>query len=313
MAATGLGYRNVVGRFYARLEELNALSWADPLSILVDSDQPIETYKWLGQTPAMREWIGGRAAKGLRENGITIENKTFESTMDISVDDLRRDKTGQINVRIDELAGRVGEHWHKLLTTLILNGTSANCYDGQYFFDDDHSEGDSGTQKNLLTATEVSALNISTTTAPTDAEFIAAIRDVIGYMLQYKDDQGEPMNANARSWLIMVPWNLWGAATAAVNNLLVGTNSTNLIASMIQKGVLSIDVISNPRLSSTASAVWYMFRTDASAKPLIRQQELFETGTEDQSFTNNRILFGVKALRNVGYGYWQYAAHCTFS
>jgi phage major head subunit gpT-like protein len=112
---SGLSSRAIIGRFYHTLEATMGKDWVSKVAMLFQSDQESETYKWLGFTPALREWLGGRNAKGLRENGITIANKTFESTLEISVDDLRRDKTGQIIVRIDELADRVVEHWANVL------------------------------------------------------------------------------------------------------------------------------------------------------------------------------------------------------
>ena len=50
----------------------------------------------------------------------------------------------------------------------FINGEATVCYDGQYFFDTDHVEGDSGTQSNDLSV-DISALACSvhgTTTAP---------------------------------------------------------------------------------------------------------------------------------------------------
>lgn len=316
MGASGLGFRNVIGQFYARLEPLVADSWANRLSMYIKSDQESETYKWLGMVPGMREWVGGRAAKGFRENGITIAQRRFETTLDLDVDELRRDKTGQINVRIAELAGRVSEHWGELLSALIVAGTTGDCYDGQDFFDASHSESESGTQINLLTASQVTTLNIGTATAPTEDEMAKAIFGVIAYMMGYKDDQGKYMNANARAFTVMVPLNLWEATEGALASRLIASGTgarTNTLADMVSRGKLSIDVVMNPRLASSASAVFHVFRTDAPAKPFIMQEELFETGSKDESFTNNRILVGVKALRNVGYGYWQYATHCTLS
>lgn len=146
MSAQGLSSRAIIGEFYARLEAATGMSWISQLSMLFASDQASETYKWLGQAPVMREWIGGRHAKGFRENGLTIANKTFEATLEVSVDDLRRDKTGQVMVRIAELAGRTVSHDAGLLSTLILNGATAVCYDGQYFFDTDHPVGAPGSQ-----------------------------------------------------------------------------------------------------------------------------------------------------------------------
>src|SRR3972149_253695 len=185
MGAAGLGSRAIIGKFFAALEAAAGASWVRRIAMMMNSDQESETYKWLGMVPALREWIGGRQAKGFRENGVTIINKTWESTLEILVDWIRRDKTGQIAVRIAELAKRAVEHDAKLLSTIIANGTGSTnglCYDGQYFFDDDHSEGDSGTQKNLLTATEVPTLNVTTAAAPTPAEAAKALLGVIADM-----------------------------------------------------------------------------------------------------------------------------------
>jgi phage major head subunit gpT-like protein len=38
----------------------------------------------------MRNWVGGRQAKGFTTNGLTIENKHFEATLEIPLVDLRR-------------------------------------------------------------------------------------------------------------------------------------------------------------------------------------------------------------------------------
>ena len=90
MGAKSLSSRAIIGEFYATLEQDLGNSWINSLSNYFPSDQEAETYKWLGQTPAMREWIGGRQAKGLTDNGITIANKDFEATLEIMVKDLRR-------------------------------------------------------------------------------------------------------------------------------------------------------------------------------------------------------------------------------
>jgi phage major head subunit gpT-like protein len=133
MSAKGLGSRAIIGEYYKTLEQSEGQSWLRAVSMLFTSDQDSETYKWLGQTPAMREWVGGRQAKGFRENGITIINKHYEATMEVLLRELRRDKTGQVLVRVQEMARRTNAHWASLLSTLIINAESTACYDGQYF------------------------------------------------------------------------------------------------------------------------------------------------------------------------------------
>ena len=316
MGAQGLGSRGIIGKFFVALQQYTGLSWIDLVSVLFDSDQESETYKWLGQSPVMREWIGGRQAKGFRENGITIVNKKFEATMDMPVDWIRRDKTGQIQVRINEMAQRAVGHYGKLLSTLIANGTgltSGLCYDGQYFFDIDHSEGESGTQLNLLAAAQVPALTVVAPTTPTVAEAIKAILGVIAYMLGYKDDQGEPMNSEAKNFLVMTSVTLWPYLVHAV--LGEDADGSNVLKELKKQG-FTVSVAANPRLTYTTQFV--TIRTDAPAKALIRQEEEKLTvgakaeGSEYE-FDNDAHQYGIKAIRNVGYGYWQYAAHATLS
>lgn len=315
MDQSGLGSRAIIGEFYHRLSQLTGASWVDGVSMLFDSNQESETYKWLGMVPQMREWVGGRQAKGFRENGITIVNKKYESTLEVEVDDLRRDKTGQIMLRIGEQARRALAHWASLLSTLILAGNTTDCYDGQYFFDNDHAEGDSGTQKNLLTATEVGALDVTTTTAPTVEEMVDAVLGVIGYMLSYVDDQGEPLNEDARDFMVMVGTApLWGALMGALGQTNIASGETNVLRTL--QG-FNIRGVYNPRLSSKTT-VMYVFRTDSDMKALIRQEEepirmsAIAEGSELE-FNEDVHHYGIKALRNVGFGFWQCATHSTFS
>jgi hypothetical protein len=97
-------------------------SYVNRLAMKIDSSQEVENYAWLGMVPKMREWIGGRQPKGLRENTWSITNKDYEATLEILTKDMRRDKFGQIKVRIAELARRALTFPASLMTTLIING-----------------------------------------------------------------------------------------------------------------------------------------------------------------------------------------------
>jgi len=311
-----LSPRNVIGRILARLDIDDGSGWIGDVSMPTNSDQASETYAWLGASPAMREWIGGRQPKALSANPITIKNRLFEATMEVDVADLRRDKTGQLDIRIGELTGRANGHWASLLSTLIAAGGTTLCYDGDYFFGAAHAEGSSGTQVNLLTSSQVAALDVTTAAAPTEAEMAAAIMGVIGYMMTYKDDRGEPMNENARLWHVMCPYNLYGMALAVASKLVLIGASGVAQDNIIKKSAFQLRVSMNPRLTTTT--VFYMFRGDASAKPFIRQSEYapkvaaVAAGSELE-FNNHVHHYGIEASRNVGVAYWQYGAHCTLS
>lgn len=314
MGAGALSSRAIIGEFYATLEQDMGNSYIPGISNLFDSNQESETYKWLGQSPQLREWIGGRQAKGFRENGLTIFNKTFEGTLEVLVDEIRRDKTGQVMVRVRELAQRTNSHWAKLISTLLIAAEAATCYDGQYFFDTDHSEGDSGTLSNDISC------DITTTTAPTAAEMQGGILKSIEQILGFKDDQGEPMNENAKAFLIMVPVPFMSAAAAAIGSEIIVSASNlignNQIRTLGNVGGFSVDLAVNPRLTWTTK--FATFRTDCETKAIIRQEEEGVTvaaiaeGSELE-FKENKHQYGVKAIRNVGYGYWQRACLTTFT
>lgn len=313
MGASTLSSRAIIGEFYKTLEQDEGSNWINSVSMLFTSDQDGEDYKWLGQTPAMREWVGGRHAKGFRENGIRVENKHYEATLDVMVRDLRRDKTGQIMTRIRELAQRTNAHWNSLLSTLILNGPSTVCYDGQFFFDTDHSEGDSGAQSNDISV-DISTLPATahgTTTAPSVEEMQQSILKGVTQIAGFVDDQGEPMNENAQSFLVMVPTSL---SYVAMNALATqrGTGMTEELPMNI-----NISVAQNPRLSSW-TAQFAVFRTDGGVRPFIRQQEtdvMLKAKAEgsEYEFDNDAHQYGVDAWRNVGYGYWQHGCLVTMT
>lgn len=305
MGASSLGSRAIIGEFYATLEADLGQGYIEGISNYFDSNQESETYGWLGQAPAMREWIGGRNAKGFRENGLTIRNKKFEATLEVLVDEIRRDKTGQVMVRVRELAQRTNAHWASLITSLIVAAEAAVCYDGQFFFDTDHAEGDSGTQSNDIT------YDVTTPTAPTAGEMERAILNSIQQILTFKDDTGEPMNENARDFLVMVPVPFMSVAASAIGSSIIvdaSTSRTNNILTLGSVGGFNTRISVNARLPWTDR--FAVFRTDAETKAFIRQEEEGVTmsaiaeGSEEE-FKNDKHLYGVKAIRNVGYGYWQ--------
>ena len=309
-----LSSRAIMGMYYARLETNPGLAWVNAVSNDFGSDQASEQYALAGMSPALREWVGGRQAKGLRVNDLTIVNKHYEATMEVRVRDARRDKTGQIVARVNEFADRALTHWASLLSTLLLNGPSTVCYDGQFYFDTDHVEGDSGTQDNDISV-DISTFDSArdVVTNPTAIQMQAAIVNAIAKILGFKDDRGEPMNENAMSFLVLVPIGLYIPALASVNVLTTQAMQQNINPNAVKPGMV-VDVQMNPRLTWTDS--FAVFRTDSPIKGLIRQSE---TETElkakaegsEFEFDNDAWQFGIDAWRNVGYGYWQRACYVT--
>lgn len=313
-----LSSRAVMGMYFARLEANPGLSWVNAISNLFDSDQAAETYAMLGPSPVMSEWIGGRQAKGLYGNELTIVNKHYEATLEIALKDMRRDKTPQIQARVEEFADRTLTHWASLLSTLIINGESTTGYDGQYFFDTDHTEDDNTTAQSNDISVDISAIPASvhgTTTAPSVEELQQAAMQGVTQIINFKDGRNEPMNEFAQEFMVMVPPTLYMTALSAFTPAMTTALIQNLNANVGSE--FRIRPVTNPRLSDWTDkfTVW---RTDSPTKALIRQQETeVETKVKDEmsefAFDNDAIQIGVDAWRNVGYGYWQGACLVTMT
>jgi phage major head subunit gpT-like protein len=310
-----LSSRAVIGMYYARLEANPGLKWVNAASNLFNSDQGSEVYAFLGMSPKMREWIGGRQSRGLRANNFTIINKHFEGTMEVSVKDARRDKTGQIQARVNEFADGAQTHWASLLSQLLLDGPSTVCYDGQFFFDTDHQEGDSPTQSNSISvdiSTLPALVHGASATAPSIEEMQQAILQGITQILSLKDDRNEPMNESASAFMVIVPTGLYPVAAKAISTISTVALQENFNPNLIDG--LTVSAQMNPRLTWTDK--FTVTRTDSPIKALIRQQETdvelkAKAEGSEYEFDNDAWQFGIDSWRNVGYGYWQRACLVT--
>ena len=154
----------------------------------VQSDGADEAYGILGSMPAVREWLDDRQFKELRAGNYVLKNRKWESSVQIDRDNLADDRMAMYGPIMQNLGIRAAKHPDKLLFEQMVAGKSQVCWDGQFFYDTDHSWGDSGSQDNDLTYAA------ATGTVPTAAEFRLAFHAARQAMLLFKDDQGELLN-----------------------------------------------------------------------------------------------------------------------
>lgn len=317
----GFSIRGMIAEFYAVVEQTLAGLWVPRVAFpVMDSRQRIEHYRWLGMTPMLRQWIADRHPQNLNKDDYSLENLKYEATLDFEKDDLIEGLQSQIMIRVREMAQRANEHWEFLGSGVVSLGESALCYDGVSFFNAAHpGNAVVGNQKNLLTASDVPALNVAVAAAPTALEFAMAVLNCIAYMYSIRDDQNYPMNGAAKSFMLMVPVPLWAASVGPAFLTLGpgggGAAETPLQMAAAKMGI-DIEVVVNPFLTWTVN--FAIFRKDAFAKALIMQQQygpqtsIKGPGSEYEHDTD-RNQFGVKVKHNIGYGYWQYAQKATLS
>lgn len=116
----------------------NTKSQYKVVAMEVPSTGRTENYKWLGNFPTMRKWLGDRVIKDLEGFSYTIENENFEATFSVDRNDLEDDLVGVYRPLAEGLAYEAKKHPDRLVFDLLKAGFSTECYDGQYFFDTDH-------------------------------------------------------------------------------------------------------------------------------------------------------------------------------
>lgn len=299
---TGLLTKGLRSEFFSRFE--SATTYFQDLATRIQSNSDSETYRWLGSLPRMREWGTGRLARGVGGESYSIENLKYESTLEIDRDEIADDKTGQIRIRIGELASRAATHKDYLIAQLLISGETSgfNSYDGVTFFNNAHVSGSSGSQDNLLTSEAILP------DSPTVAEFKEALKFAIATLLGFKDDQGEPMAITATGLVCVVPTTMYLTALEAVSAAMVASTSNVLQG--------AARVIAFPWLTDVSK--WYLLKTDGVVRPFIfqdREPVEFTALTEDsdEGFRREKFLYGVRARYRLAYGYWQYAVSTDFT
>lgn len=104
----------------------------------VPSSSASNTYAWLGQSPALREWVGDRVLKDMAAQAYQVQNKLYEGTVSVRRVDIEDDNVGIYTPLFAEMGRAAKAHADQLVFGLLAAGETTTCYDGQNFFDTDH-------------------------------------------------------------------------------------------------------------------------------------------------------------------------------
>ena len=317
----GLEKAGVDGQFFASYEAALPGSLIESLCFKTTSNHDKETLDWIEAAPSMEKFTGHLNIKELLGSTYSIKNVEYKAAIEILKRSLRRGGVGaQWQVRVSDMARKAAELVQSLMTTSIEAGhtTGGECYDGQYFFDSDHSTGSSGSLRNILTSSQYPVLNVATAASPTPYEMAQAIMTGIGHFYTFKDSNGDPINGGAKNFLVMVPvaGTFWTSAQQAkVLGLLANTTSVvqNPVNSLTD---FNFTVMANPRMTWTTD--FAIFRTDGVLKPFILQEEQpLETDMllegSDTSFKEGKYLYKCEWSGGLGYGLWQHAIRLTLN
>lgn len=252
------------------------------IAMPVNSKGPSEKYAFLGVVPDLREFKSERIPGTLSQFNYEIDNKKWESTLDVDRDALEDDQTGQIMLAVNSLATKAGKHYTKLVTSAFDLGFSTLVFDGQNFFDADHTTG----SNYLGTSKDITGANVDA------AELLLAGQT---------DDKGELLGY-AGTHLIVGPA-LKSAALNFVNSRTIVSGG----AAVDNPYYKRYEVIVLPHLG-TSSKKWALADLSEGLLPFIMQIRVAITLVakndlnSDRAFDKDIFTWGTRARHNVGYG-----------
>lgn len=295
--------RGVRGDFFLGLEERDD-SWVKDIATIYQTDAPSETYPFLGQVPRLRKWDGPREEQELNRGKLTILNDDYEDTFQVKHQDWRRDKTGQISNHVQDMGQVAGELPLDLISNLLINaGGTTLAWDGLALIHDAHVFGKSTVDNDIEAAD-----GLAGAADPTSAQMAKNIFVGIQRLLSFKDDQGRPMNQNAKSFVVMVPINMIAATEAALADQFTSAGVSNTLKTAIERGTFRIRMVWNGRL--TATNQFFVWIDDRRAKPFVYQEEfvkppyLLADGSE-YTRRNNRVEIGAHMAGGAAAGKYE--------
>ena len=93
-----------------------------PFTLDVTSMTRTEEYGWLGQFPGLKEWVGERVLRGIREHSYVIRNRKFETTVEVSRDDIEDDHYGVYAPLFQEMGRSAAAHPCELTFAQLKGG-----------------------------------------------------------------------------------------------------------------------------------------------------------------------------------------------
>jgi len=134
LAAIYKSFKTIFGEAFTTAPEPD---WPK-VAMQAPSDNETEDYVWLGEMPAMKEWIGDRKIKDLAGFHYEIRNKDFEATVEVDRNKIEDDRIGIYKPMFQGLAVSAKIHPDTLIFALLAAGASTKCFDGVNFFATTH-------------------------------------------------------------------------------------------------------------------------------------------------------------------------------
>jgi phage major head subunit gpT-like protein len=250
------------------------------LATEIPSTRAAEVYPFLGDVPAVQEWLGDRPVGKVDKYDWTVKNRDFINAIDIDTNTIEDDNFSLIMPKTRQLAEMMMSYKGVLISELIENGITGLAYDGEPFFAN-RTKND-----NLLVGTGVSS-----------AQIRADLSTARTTMMRFKSDSDTVMHIMGNT--IVCPPELETLFNELVKSTQVlGSNGGTYNP---WSGWIT-DVIADPKLSDSND--WYLFDTSRSLRPFLLQVRKQPTLVIDDTKTtmNRTITYSAQMRAQAAYG-----------
>ena len=110
----------------------------DRFTMHIPSTTASNDYAWVNELAEVREWIGERVVNDLKVSKYSIANKDFELTHGVKRTDIEDDQLGMHSFIVKGQGEKFAKFPGKKAWSVLADGFTHTCFDGQYFFDTDH-------------------------------------------------------------------------------------------------------------------------------------------------------------------------------
>ena len=267
-----------------RLQEMSGESpGVMSLATAAPSSGAQEDYAWLGNMPAVQEWLGELNLEQLNDYEYAIKNRDFAVPVVLKKNDIDDDKVGPLKIIAAQLAVKIMKHPRRLIVDSIINGVTGLAYDGVAFFSN---------------ASGVRVIdNLLAGTGTTVALLAADLASAEAAMMAFTDDQGEYLNIGPDTILC-------GPALANDFRRLVGsaTDPTATATGTYNPFYNRYQVLVDARIGVDDPNDWYAFATREPVRPFVYQlRENARVEMREKDLTK-QVAYYAHGRWNVGYG-----------
>ena len=290
LGAINTGFHIIAFQNLVAPEELEGVR---SIANVVTSTKRIEQYNWLVRLGKVREWIGPRVLNRFKAYGFTIENKKWEDSVEVEIDDITDDQLGQYVPQIQNMATEANQHYPRLITAILETGFLNEAYDGQPFFDESHPVGG----RNITLVSNKGTLRLSH----------AGLTEAFENLHNLRDDRGEPLGIQYDTLFVHPSKRLLVQELIEAEYIIKGgtMQAYNRTRNIVPR-VVYLPFLSDPEK-------WFLADTSKPIKPLIlqiRERPIWQAVTnlnDSQVFDTDKFKFGLKMRHNAGYLLWQLA------